>query len=51
VLKVREDIHELSNEELAVSLDELAAEVNEELHAPRTAESLTEAAKRLREKK
>ena len=51
MLKVREDIHELTNEELAQSLDEFAAVVADDMAAPRTAESLTEAAKRLREKK
>lgn len=47
-MSVREDIHELTNEELASSLDQFADVVSYEMAAPRTAESLTEAAKRLR---
>jgi hypothetical protein len=49
-MTVREDILELSNEELATAIDEFAEVVSEEMAAPRTAESLTEAAKRLRER-
>ena len=50
-MSVREDIHELTNGELATALDEFASVVAEEMGAPRTAESITEAAKRLRESK
>jgi hypothetical protein len=49
MLNVREDIHELSNDELASSLEELAVDLADEENALRTAESLTEAAKRLRD--
>jgi DeoR/GlpR family transcriptional regulator of sugar metabolism len=45
---VREDIHELTNDELADSIDGLAVFFREEMAAPRTAETLVEAAKRLR---
>jgi hypothetical protein len=48
---VREDIHELTNDELAEPLDELATVFAEDMAAPRAAEVLTEAAKRLRETK
>ena len=48
---MREDIHELSDDELSYSLDAFALVVAEEMGAPRTAESLSEAAKRLRERK
>lgn len=50
-MSVREDIHELTNEELAEPLDELAVVMAEDMASPRCAEMLTEAAKRLREAK
>jgi hypothetical protein len=46
---VREEIHELDNEEIAEVIDELAIVISDDMAAPRTAETLTEAAKRLRE--
>lgn len=49
-MTVREDIHELTNDELADSIAKFAAVVDEEMAAPRTAEILVEAEKRLRAK-
>jgi hypothetical protein len=49
-MKVREDIHELSDRELATALDEFACVVREDMAGPRTAEVLNEAATRLRTK-
>lgn len=51
MLTTREDIRALSNDEIASSLDEFASVVRDEMAAPRTAESLAEAANRLREKR
>jgi hypothetical protein len=49
-VKPREDIHELTNDELATPLDELACVMREDMASPRCAEILTEAANRLRGK-
>jgi hypothetical protein len=48
VLSVREDIHELTNDELCAALDELAHIVRDDMGAKRCAETIAEAAKRLR---
>jgi hypothetical protein len=48
---IRQDIRELANTELADSVEALAVFFREEMAAPRTAETLTEAANRLRERK
>lgn len=50
-MSVREDIHELTDDELATPLDELATVMLEDMASPRCAEILSEAAKRLRGKK
>lgn len=47
----RADILELTNDELADSTEALATLFREEMSAPRAAEILIEAAKRLRERK
>jgi hypothetical protein len=48
---VRADILELTDSELGESLEAFAALVREEMAAPRTAEIISEAAKRLKARK